>query len=646
MTAAEHIDDDRLALLMDGALPADDVAALEEHVDGCPACHELLIRVAENLDSDEAAPAAGQQVGRYQIREQIGRGGMGVVYAAHDPALQRTVALKLLRPDITGDAGDPANQVRTDRLLREARALAAHQHPNIVTVYDAGVADGRVFIATELVAGRNAAAWVEQEDPELEQLIDVYLQAARGLAAAHAAGRIHRDIKPDNILVGDDGRVRVADFGLATGGRQAVRSLAGEPGDAELEVSLTVTGALLGTPLYMAPEQLAGQPADARSDQFSLCVALYQSRYRKRPFAGGTLAELADNVRAGRLRPVELGSNRTRQLHAVIERGLAPDPADRYPSIDALIDELAAVVAPAPRGRRGLLVAAGAAAGAILTGALVYAFMRSGPEPTAPAPATHAVASAAGLDAQNSTAATIPLPIDAGADARVKVANEAPSAAPRAPARRASPPAAAAVSAAKLFAEAARLTNQRDGAGCKRAFARADATGAHAVFDDGMVRARCAMLDGDCSGGRALMKRFMAKRPLSAAAIDEDVDREARIFCSTSQGPWAVRLARLEIQVHYALASARLTRKLAADMRAVVRDAGGGMNKGQVITLYNSSGVLAEALARFGDCAGARSIRGMGVHRYLGPSQSADYVAPGQVLSNPLKACLRTSRTR
>ncbi len=642
MPAAEHIDDDRLALLMDGALPADDVAALEEHVDGCPACHELLIRVAENLQSDEPAPAAGQQVGRYQIREQIGRGGMGVVYAAFDPALQRTVALKLLRPDITGDAGDPANQVRTDRLLREARALAAHQHPNIVTVYDAGVADGRVFIATELVAGRNATAWVEQEDPDLEQLVDVYLQAARGLAAAHAAGLIHRDIKPDNILVGDDGRVRVADFGLATGGRQTVRSLAGGPGDAELEVSLTVTGALLGTPLYMAPEQLAGQPAGARSDQFSLCVALYQSRYRKRPFAGANLAELADNVRAGRMRPVELSSDRSRRLHAVIERGLAADPADRYPSIDALIDELAAVVAPAPRGRRGLLLAGGAAAGALLAGALVYAFMRNGPEPTAPAPATLAVASTAGLDAQSPFAATTPLPIDAGVDAAVKVADAPPVPAPH---RRAAPGPAATVSAANLFAKAAQLTNQRDGAGCTRAFARADASGAVAGFDDGMVRARCAMLAGDCAGGRALMKKFMARRSLSVAAVAEDVAREARMFCSTSRGPWAERLDRLEIQVHYAIASARLTRALAADLRAVVRDAGNGMSKDQVISLYNSSGVLAEALARFDDCAGARTIRGLGIHRYLGPSQSADYVAPGQVLSDALKACLRTSPT-
>ncbi len=415
MAAAAHIDDDQLALLMDGALPAGAVAALEEHVNSCPACHELLIRVAEELGPGDPTPAAGQRVGRYEILEQIGRGGMGVVYAARDPALQRTVALKLLRPDITGDAGDagdPRNETRTDRLLREARALAAHQHPNIVTVYDAGVADGRVFIATELVAGRNATAWVEEEDPELEPLVDVYLQAARGLAAAHAAGLVHRDIKPDNILVGDDGRVRIADFGLATGGRETVRRLTGESGDAELEVSLTVTGALLGTPLYMAPEQLAGQAADARSDQFSLCVALYQSRYRKRPFAGATLAELADNVRAGGLRPVELGSPRARRLHAVIERGLAPEPADRYPSIDALIDELAAVVEPAPGGRRGLLIASGAAAGALLTGALVYGFMRTGTEPTAPAPATHAVASAAGLDAQNLTAVATPRAVE------------------------------------------------------------------------------------------------------------------------------------------------------------------------------------------------------------------------------------------
>ncbi len=155
-----------------------------------------------------------------------------------------------------------------------------------------------------------------------------------------------------------------------------------------------------------------------------------------------------------------------------------------------------------------------------------------------------------------------------------------------------------------------------------------------------MLRARCAMLAGDCSRGRALMKRFLAKKTLSAAAIADDVDREARMFCPTSQGPWAVRLDRLEVQVHYAIASARLTHQLAVNLRATARDAGGGMSKAQVISLYNSSGVLAEALARFDDCAGARSIRGLGIRLYLGPDRGADYVAPGQVVSDTLKTCL------
>ena len=261
-------------------------------------------------------------IGRYITLGLIGVGGMGAVYAAYDPALDRKIAIKLLRARVLEDS--------EARLEKEARALAKIAHPNVVAVHDVGEADGRVFIAMELVTGGTIGSWLETK-PSWREILAMFVQAGRGLAAAHAAELVHRDFKPDNVLIGEDGRARVTDFGLARAGGDGSLAL-GSP-------SLTAEGALVGTPFYMSPEQFASVPADARSDQFSFCVALYFALYGMRPFAGTTVAELSSSVRAGELtRP-----GRTpvpAKIFEAIQRGLAVDPAARFPSMAALLDRL------------------------------------------------------------------------------------------------------------------------------------------------------------------------------------------------------------------------------------------------------------------------------------------------------------------
>jgi hypothetical protein len=312
--------------------------------------------------------AAGATIGRYVVLERIAAGAMGVVLAAYDPKLDRKIALKLLHPGLdvgTGTSGGVA------RLIREARALAKLSHPNVVTVHDADVVGDQVFIAMEFVDGSNLAAWWRQRERSWPEIVDVLAHAGRGLAAAHAAGLIHRDFKPENVLVGVDGRVRVVDFGIARapgllsrgdGGRSAPPSepeqrpedgaailRTTERGDgaatddawARASARLTRTGALLGTPAYMAPEQHLGLAIDARTDQFSFCMTLYEALYGVLAFEGSSVAALAMNVTHGRLREPPARSSVPPWLRRAVLRGLSTDPEERWPSMDALLAELA-----------------------------------------------------------------------------------------------------------------------------------------------------------------------------------------------------------------------------------------------------------------------------------------------------------------
>ena len=303
------------------------------------------------------------RIGKYVVHRHLGAGAMGVVYAGYHETLDRRVALKLVAHEGEADEHDRA------RLLREAKALARFDHPNVVRVYDAGFHEDALFIAMELVSGTTLAEWARQARPSWSETLAVYRQAGAGLAAAHRAEVIHRDFKPDNVMLGDDGRARVMDFGLARGlveaSPNADEDRLAETAQVEaLATPVTRTGALIGTPAYLAPEQLAGQPADARSDQFSFCVSLWETMAGTRPFVGATVSELQAAMLAGppTLRDASLMPGWVRRI---LVRGLDLDPDLRWPSMDALVDALGRD--PSRRRRRiavGGLVLAGAVAAA------------------------------------------------------------------------------------------------------------------------------------------------------------------------------------------------------------------------------------------------------------------------------------------
>jgi eukaryotic-like serine/threonine-protein kinase len=263
------------------------------------------------------APAAltpGQIIdGAYRVDGEIGAGGMGRLYRAHDIRLERDVAIKLHALAITDD---------DDALRKEGVALAKLAHPNVVTVYEVGTWAGHPWVAMEYVPGGTARTWLRESKRSSAEILALYVAAGRGLAAAHAAGLVHRDFKPDNVLVGTDGRVRVADFGLAR----------------ELSAAADA-GPQAGTPAYMAPEQRDGGAIDARADQYAFAVALWEALDGARPFEGATVAELAANAASGR---IVAPSSRLmpRHVELALRRALAPEPGDRWPSMDALLVEL------------------------------------------------------------------------------------------------------------------------------------------------------------------------------------------------------------------------------------------------------------------------------------------------------------------
>jgi len=284
------------------------------------------------------------RIGRHVVIERLGEGGMGVVYAAYDPQLDRKLAVKLVRATMHDSRGTSDPQAR---LLREAQAMARLSHPNVIQVYDTGTHEGQVYIAMEFVDGEPLGKWMRRGGaprPWRESL-DVLSLAGRGLAAAHSAGLVHRDFKPDNVLVGKDGSVRVLDFGLV---RRADLGADAESPTTSEEAALPPRGALLtragflvGTPAYMAPEQFAGQAADARADQFAFCVSLYQALYGLRPFAGDTAHELAYSVTEGQLREPPKQTRVPGWVRNVVMRGLSKNPAHRYPTMGALLTALA-----------------------------------------------------------------------------------------------------------------------------------------------------------------------------------------------------------------------------------------------------------------------------------------------------------------
>ena len=283
------------------------------------------------------------QLGRYIVIRTIGVGGMGVVYSAYDEELDRRVAIKLLRTEIS----ETSRNRGLSRMRREAQALAKLSHPNVVQVYDVGEFRNQLFLAMEYVRGRTLGEWLKAEEPDLREIVEIFLQAGRGLAAAHAAGLVHRDFKPDNVIVGDDGRVRVLDFGVARADASddeeadAAAALYSSSGASiRFRAELTEAGMIIGTPAYMAPEQFESRPTDARTDIFGFSVALYEALYGHRPFRGAGVEELKVAVLAGELAAASDERGVPARIHRILVRGLRPSPSERYQSMEALLEEL------------------------------------------------------------------------------------------------------------------------------------------------------------------------------------------------------------------------------------------------------------------------------------------------------------------
>jgi eukaryotic-like serine/threonine-protein kinase len=308
-------------------LPGHAVDAVDAHVDRCVICRLVLTEVARTLptsaalasghptnarvlaSADEDALPRGTVVGRFVILDILGVGGMGIVYAAYDPELNRNIALKLLHASIAFDAEAQAGA----QLRSEAQVMAQIQHANVVTVHEVGTFRDQVFIAMEHVDGVTLRQWMADAQRTWREIVTVFQHAGEGLSAAHEAAVVHRDFKPENVLVGDDGRVRVSDFGIAATLKHQRAVIAG------------------GTPEYMAPESLRAGGGDARVDQFSFCVAFHEALYGTRPFARVRRGLPPENRRTARV---------PKQIRAVVRRGLALEPDDRYPSMRDLLADL------------------------------------------------------------------------------------------------------------------------------------------------------------------------------------------------------------------------------------------------------------------------------------------------------------------
>ncbi len=347
-------------------------------------------------------PRPGDRIGRYVIRSKLGRGGMGVVYGAYDPILGRRVALKLVRHR---DRLDGVDIQVDERLRREAQALARLAHPNVVSLYDVGSCAHGDYLALELVPGINLDRWLRKQLRSWQEIIDVFLPAGRGLAAAHRASLIHRDFKPTNVIVGPQGHVTVVDFGLARSAElnttlsdpdskdsgpaaaPTTRSRDSEEIHAMLSTRLTGDNIIVGTHGYMAPEQLLGLLVGPRADQFSFCAALFEALYGVRPFRGANAVQVARAFSRGERVEPDNPKGAPERVHEILARGLSIDAEDRFPSMEALLDALRRCRTGwrMPLPWIGALVATAALSG--LTGALVHHMVQQ-PEPAPAATST------------------------------------------------------------------------------------------------------------------------------------------------------------------------------------------------------------------------------------------------------------------
>ncbi|MEO8551044.1 MAG: serine/threonine-protein kinase [Kofleriaceae bacterium] len=310
---------------------------------------------------DLPPPLDRTTLGRYRLERVLGVGGMGVVHAGFDLDLERKVAIKVLH-------GEPAHGSRA-RLLREARAMARLDHPNVVKIYEVDSIEGIDFVVMELVGGGSLGEWLRGAPRPTAEIVEAFVAAGRGLAAAHAAGMVHRDFKPQNVLRAKAGTIKVGDFGLARDTDEATET-APDRSTAALKLgNVTQTGAFVGTPAYMAPEQWAATTISPATDQFAFCVALWEALVGERPFRGATSEALRASIEAGQA--VRDAAKLPPRLRGPILRGLSPDPAHRFATMDAL---LAALV---PRSRAKLVI--GGAIALVVAAVIGVAVMWPGP---------------------------------------------------------------------------------------------------------------------------------------------------------------------------------------------------------------------------------------------------------------------------
>ena len=702
-------DENTIAGLIGGVLEPAEIERLGQHMDNCSHCAALVnelgavLAPASEGDSETPgstsartqpeSPSTPKQLGRYQVLEPLGAGGMGVVTLAYDPQLKRNVALKLIRPELLASSAEPEMRAR---LLREAQALASLSHPNVVAVHDVGSWEDGLFIAMEYVAGSTVGEWLQQESPGWRSITDVFLQAGRGLAAAHGAGLVHRDMKPSNILVDADGRARVTDFGLArdaataepiaeptrdTEGPVATDAprpspvvVATGPGDPASQPSsessssagdsagsLTRTGTILGTPAYMSPEQHAGEPADARSDQFSFCVALYEALAGQRPFLGDSLEELAQNVRSDPALNRDLAGV-PRTVRETLRRGLRTRPADRFTTMVALLERLEeglegsgarrdlAAGAPAgaatgatadaseapPRQRSRMAVALSATALLLVVGLVLWVAFRP-PAPTSGQRSGMATGNGASVPGKAPRPQAVGVgSVDAGAPAAVAAGLAAASPPLRSkPANTATPPrvrprprsrprpnagvslslaaikkrAAKAQRSTQLYLQVLKLERTGKAKRCLAALAELKRLAPSTYKRLRYYAATCSMLAGRCQQGKRLLRAHLQTVPhQTPAGITASVKATAARKCPTNTLSLDGRFSKLSVKILSAYRTravatcARLTSKLHAMMPGLLK----ARPKRIVFRLGSAFQMGATCLARGGRCSQGR----------------------------------------
>ena len=510
-------DDNTITALLEGRLTDDERRAVEIHCDGCPRCAQLLIELGRMTGASPAG-VPEPMAERYRLLEPIGAGAMGVVFSAYDTKLSRKVAIKRLHD--RGDDVAGKRQERRLRFLREAQLLASLSHPNVLTVHDLGTMDGELAVVMELIDGWSLSEWLTTCKPERRQVVEAFLAAGEGLAAAHRLGIIHRDVKPANILVARTGRVLMTDFGLAgllpsSPGRAA--AALGPTLDGNLG-SITATGEILGTPAYMAPEQREGRLGDERSDQYAFCASLYEALHGQRFVAPA----------ARDARPAPARDRGLRRVDRVLAIGLDRDASARFAGMEALLTALRAAAAPRRPAAVGL-------AAALLTVLLAASAWWGLGRESAPRKAT-AVAP------RSSPKAAAISPVAGRPDA-ASAALRAPEPAAIVRERRASVSPGSFKSrvgdgGAMAAAQAALV--RRDGAACIAALDEAARSGS--APGAAVLRGQCEMLRGHCDVGQRLLDSFYAEAkaheegsPTSRRRQVETLVREASLrFCPPS----------------------------------------------------------------------------------------------------------------